>query len=76
MTTKPQITYVRALQRRLRLPDRTLDQYCTERFGRPFADLDRDQASVLLDEMVGWEDVPASLKRAMGQLDLFRDGET
>lgn len=69
--TKLQIGYVRNLQRKLRLTDTALDRYCEGRFGRAFTELDRGQTSELLDEMVGWEDVPASLKQAMGQLDLF-----
>lgn len=69
--TEPQITYVRSLQRRLHLPDPLLDDHCLRRFNARFAHLDRQQVSDLLDEMIGWETLPAAMQRALGQLDLF-----
>ncbi len=69
--TQPQIDYVRGLQHRLRLTSPMLDAHCTTRFGRSFAELDRGQASALIDELTTWVDVPANLQRAFGQLDMF-----
>lgn len=69
--TTPQTEYVRALQRRLRLPDRMLDDWCVQRFGVPFAGIDRRQASALIDELKEWQALPAELMRAQGQLDLM-----
>lgn len=68
--TEAQVDYVRSIQRRLRLPNRLLDAHCEGRFGAAFAGLDRAQASALIDEMKGWEALPAGLRRAMGQRDL------
>jgi hypothetical protein len=68
--TENQVSYVRGIQRRLHLPDRMLDDYCTTRFQAPFAQLDRAQVSALLDEMIAWQELPASMARAAGQRDL------
>ena len=68
--TDNQIAYVRGIQRRLHLPDRMFDDHCVARFRLPFAAMDRAQVSLLLDEMIGWEAVPADMARAMGQRDL------
>ncbi len=70
-TTEKQVAFVRALQRQHRLPDRMLDSHCEATFGAPFAALSRTQVSALIDEMVGWQAVPADLLRAQGQMDLF-----
>lgn len=69
-STPAQLDYVRGLQRRLRLPDRMLDEHCRGRFRKPLAELSRREMSDLLDEMIGWEALPANLQRAMGQRDL------
>lgn len=66
-----QLSYVAGIQRRLHLPDALLDNYCVGRFGRRLAELTRREVSELLDEMVQWEQLPAALQRAKGQLDLF-----
>lgn len=68
--TDAQITYVHDMQKRLHLPDRVLDGHATQRFGVPVEMLDRMQTSQLLDELIGWEDLPADLQRAKGQIDL------
>ncbi len=73
MTPDPttlQVDYVRSLQRRLRLPDRLLDKHCVTRFDSPFSALTRAQVSSLLDELIGWQDIPADMRRAQGQQDL------
>lgn len=69
--TTRQHDFVQALQRKLALSDAALDAHCGQRFGSPYAELDRTQVSALLDELQRWEAVPAELKRAMGQMDLF-----
>jgi hypothetical protein len=69
--TAKQDGFVKTLQRRLKLPDVRLDNHCDQRFGRPYASLDRRQASDLIDEMLSWQDLPADLMRAKGQQDLF-----
>lgn len=67
-----QIAYVRALQKRLRLPNTILDNHCVATFNTPFADLHKREASRLIDQMIGWDTtLPADLIRAKGQLDLF-----
>lgn len=71
--TEKQTDYVRGMQRTLHLPDRMLDSHCVKRFGSPFSGLDRGQCSDLIDEMVGWLDVPAQLQREQGQMDMFHD---
>lgn len=68
--TEPQLDYVEALRRRHRLPKELLDNHCVERFRHPLTDLDRRQVSALIEEMRGWEQPPAELLRARGQLDL------
>lgn len=70
LPTQPQVDYVRGLQRRLHLPDRMLDAHCVTRFGTPFAELDRGQVSLLIDELKDWVAIPADLQRVMGQRDL------
>lgn len=69
--TAAQLAFVETLQRRFHLPDPALDGHCVRRFGTPFADLDRREASALLEEMLGWRDLPAELVKAKGQLELF-----
>jgi hypothetical protein len=66
-----QLAYVEALRSRLRLPKALLDNHCVATFGSPFADLDRRQASALIDQLKDWEAIPADLERERGQLDLF-----
>jgi hypothetical protein len=76
VTTAPspdQLAYVAGLQKKLHLPDVLLGRVCQDRFGRRFPELDRRQVSKLLDELVTWEQLPAELMRAKGQLDLFGD---
>lgn len=68
--TEKQTDYVRALQRRLRLPDRMLDDHCVKKHRKPFARLDRSEVSALIDELIAWESLPADMQRSMGQLDL------
>lgn len=69
--TEPQTRFVRALQHRLHLPDRLLNDYCVQRFETPFSKLNRQQVSSLLDEMKEWQEIPADLQRLRGQMDLF-----
>lgn len=70
--TPKQLSYIRALQRQLHLPDRALDAWCREdRFGRTVAELERGQVSQLIDEMIGWDGVlPPVLVRRTGQQEL------
>lgn len=68
--TPAQTDYVRGLQRGLHLPHRMLDGHCIARFGRPLAGLDRAEVSALIDELKGWQAIPAQLQREMGQRDL------
>jgi len=68
--TERQRDYVGDLQRRLRITDAALDTHTRRRFGMPFAELDRSQVSMLLEEMARWEAAPADLLREMGQQDL------
>lgn len=68
-TTK-QDDYVRGLQRKLRLPNALLDNHCIARFGACYAALDRASVSALIDEMTGWEAIPADLQRVNGQTDV------
>jgi hypothetical protein len=72
--TEAQIAYVRSLQRQLHLPDRMLDDHTVRTFGKKFSALNRNQVSQLLDELIDWQDLPADMKRAMGQQDLFPEG--
>ena len=74
MTNPPspeQIEYVRGLQKRLHLPNAILDNHCVAKFRNPFAQLDRRETSQLLEQMISWEQLPADLMRAKGQIDLF-----
>lgn len=68
--TEPQMLYLRAMQRKLKLPDRMIDDLCVQRFKRRFAELDIRQASALIEEMKEWQAIPAQLQREMGQVDL------
>jgi hypothetical protein len=69
--TEPQVAYVRALQRKLSLPDALLDRLCYDTYGRAFASLDVRLCSALINQMKEWEQLPADLMRAKGQMDLF-----
>lgn len=69
--TDKQDAYIRALQKKLSLPDALLDNHCITKFRVPYRALDKWQASALIDEMIGWERLPADLARAKGQRDLF-----
>lgn len=69
--TAAQRDYVQALKRKLHLTDAVLNTHCRERFGAPYAELDRGQVTQLLNEMIAWKQAPADLQRAMGQLDLL-----
>lgn len=68
--SEAQLNYIKALQRRLHLPDRMLSDHCVTRFGKTFDRLNRTQTSLLLDEMISWEQLPADMQRAKGQQDL------
>lgn len=71
MPTGKQLDGIHDLQRRLHLSNAALDSLCEDRFGCPFSRITRDQASTLIDEMKHWTEVPADLRREMGQQDLF-----
>ena len=66
-----QVDYVRGLQKRLHLPNAILNNHCVAKFRKPFAQLDRRETSQLLEQMISWEQLPADLIRAKGQIDLF-----
>lgn len=68
--TSKQADYVAILQKRLRLPDTIRDRHCRARFGKPYADLSRQECSALIEELSGWEQLPPALLRAMGQTTL------
>ncbi len=68
--TEKQANYIAALQRGLSLPKLLLDNHCIQRFKRPFVQIDRAQASALIEEMLTWQQLPAEFQRAKGQLDL------
>ena len=65
-----QLGYVRDLQRKLKIPDGILDRICCDRFGAPFASIEKRDCSRLLKEMIAWKEAPAEYRRAMGQIDL------
>jgi hypothetical protein len=69
--TADQVDYVRGIQRRLKLPDRLMDDHCVKRFGKPLRELTKREGSALLEEIIPWQQLPAEMQRAMGQLDLF-----
>ena len=69
--SEKQTNYVRVLQKRLHLPDALLDTHCIGKYGAAFDGLDKSRVSDLIDEMLGWEAIPAGLQRERGQLDLF-----
>lgn len=68
--TQPQIDYVNILCRKHKLTLSLLDAFCVQEFGAHWRELDRAQASQLIDRMKAWETLPADLQRAMGQRDL------
>lgn len=69
--TEKQVDYIRALQRRLHLPDRMLNDHCVKKYRKPFARLNRSEASALIDDLAAWNELPADMQRAMGQMDLL-----
>ena len=71
MPTGTQLVYIHDLQRKLHLSAPALSRLCEDRFGCPFPQITKAQASELIAEMKRWRDVPADLKREMGQRDLF-----
>lgn len=68
--TEPQVTYVRGLQQKLRLPNRMLDAHCVARTGRPFAEITKRECTALTDDLLAWKAIPTELLRAQGQRDL------
>lgn len=70
MPSERQIKYLDGLRARLNLPKRTLSDHCVKRFGVPYDRIDRRQAIDLIDELLGWREAPAELRREMGQVDL------
>jgi hypothetical protein len=69
--TEKQTNYISVLKSKHGLPDWLFEQHCQNRFGQPYTDLTRIQVSSLIDEMSGWDALPAELQRLKGQLDLF-----
>ena len=68
--TERQVAYVRAIQRRLSIPNALLDNHCIVRYGDPFEALDRTRVSDLIEELAAWESKPPDMRRAQGQTDL------
>lgn len=68
--TGPQVDFVRALQKQVRLPNYLLDAHCQATFRKSFADLSKRECSQLIDEMQAWKSIPAELQRVQGQRDL------
>lgn len=69
--SEPQLRYVKALCRRLNVPEHLLDNHCVQRFGKPFNKITMSECSLLIDELKDWTALPADMQRAMGQQDLF-----
>lgn len=69
--TERQTLYIESIRKRLHLPVHMLDSHCVEHFRKPLKELDRSEASLLLDEMVKWDDLPREMMIAMGQRELF-----
>lgn len=68
--SEKQVDYVHGLRKKLRMTMPTLEGHCQRKYESPFASLDRAQVSSLIEEMLGWVDVPANLLRDQGQMDL------
>jgi hypothetical protein len=66
-----QLTYIRGLQKKLRITESMLNGHCQRKYDGPFDALDIRQASALIVEMVQWKAAPAELLREQGQMDLF-----
>lgn len=69
--TFKQLDCVATLKKRHRITDAGLDAYCLDRHDVPFPDLNKWQVSALIEDMKAWDQPPAIIRRAMGQLDLF-----
>lgn len=69
--TEKQLAFVEALRTKLRLPKDLLDNHCVTTYRMPLKDLDKARVSRLIDELLGWEAIPADLERRRGQLDLL-----
>lgn len=52
--TIKQYEYILSMKRKLNLPDRMLNEHCRVTFGKSFKDIDKRDASVLIDEMSEW----------------------
>jgi hypothetical protein len=65
-----QVNFVRLMQKKLRIPNKLLDNLCVDRFNDEFAKLSGRQCSQLFDEMKTWKAATADMLREMGQIDL------
>lgn len=65
--TEPQQDYVRALCKKLSLPERLLDDHTIKTFGKRWRQLTVSEGRQLLDEMIGWQRLPVEFERAKGQ---------
>lgn len=74
LITAPQREFVESLRKQLHLSQRLLDNHCQERFDCDAAELTKQDASVLIEEMKGWTTVtkglPPVIQREAGQTDL------
>lgn len=68
--TVPQLEYIDALAKGLHLPRRMLSDFCVREFGKPFAELDRRQASRLIDALKAWQENEREMRIAMGQAEM------
>lgn len=68
--TKRQVEYLRARRRQIGMSEDLLDVLCQERLGLPLAGLDRVTISSLIEIVERMEDIPATLRRLSGQIDL------
>lgn len=65
--TERQTKYLRALQKRWSLSNSVFDSYCENLFGHRFRDIDKREASDLIEKMTTWESLPADVRRSTGQ---------
>lgn len=64
--TDPQADYIETNRKRLRIDRAVFDQWAQERYGVPIAQLDKAQASDVLDRLIAAETVPVDILKVAG----------
>jgi hypothetical protein len=59
--SEQQISFARAIQRQLNIPNRMIDTHCEAQYGCSFKELDSNRMSKLIDELQRWKSISNSV---------------